>query len=191
MAGRHGAAGLSGIPSHPPPAAAVAWRYWQVPVPAAPVLTSVSHRWSRWLPGAPVRATCIGGRHRAPAQGCGCGIYGTDDLATLKDHGLCLVPGAVVVGEVWLWGRTVREGREVRAEYGVPKRLWLVTETVGGPERAALVRRLEEAYGVPVGEMGADEALGEITATLMANQVMARAASTTTAPTGGSAGDDG
>lgn len=160
-----------------PSDAVIGWRYWQVAGPRAPVLTSVSYRWSRWPPGQALRAVCRAGGHRAPADTCGCGIYGTVDLLALRDHGLCLGPVPVVVGEVWLWGETVREARELRAEYAAPRRLWLVRETVADSDREQLAARLGDSYRVPVGEMALDEAVGEISAVLFANQVMAREAS--------------
>lgn len=176
MAGGRGPGGLTGPNEIPPADPLVGWRYWQV-APVGPVLTSVSHRWSRWPPGSAVRAVCRAGGHRAPAETCACGIHGMVDLASLREHGLCLVPAPVAVGEVALWGRIVRADPELRAEYGRPRRLWLVRETVAGRERSALARSLEEAYGVAVGEMGLEEAVGEMSAALFANQAMAREAS--------------
>lgn len=182
MADGRASRGLTAPNSSVPSDAVVGWRYWQVPVTCAPVLTSVSHRWSRWPAGAVLRAVCPAGGHPAPAAGCGCGIYATLDLPTLRDHGLCLTPAPLLVGEVSLWGRMIREQGQVRAELGAPRRLWIVRETVPSPERDDLAGALKVAYRVPVDEMSLDEAVGEMSAVLLANQIMARKASALPAP---------
>lgn len=149
----------------------VGWRYWQL-VTGGERLRSVSLRRFLWEPGRPMRASCMTGRHRAPAEGCDCGIYAAPDLGTLRDHGLCLTPGGLVVGEVGLWGAVVT-GAEggYRGEYASPRSLCLVEETVPDERRASVLGALA-AYEVPVETTTLDEAVGELSGAVLANQVM-------------------
>lgn len=159
-------------PPPPPPAdALVAWRYWQV-APVTSRLRSVSHRRFDWVPGRALRAACVGGGHPAPAEGCSCGVHGSRDLDTLRAHGLCLAPRQpLVVGEVALWGRVVPDGDGWRAEWGYPRSLALVVDTVAGEALPALVGHLR-AYGVPVDTTSLSSAVGDVSAALLAFQAM-------------------
>lgn len=123
-------------------------------------------------------AVCLGGGHPAPAPGCACGIYGATDFEALRQHGLCVTPSPLVVGEVDLWGRTIEEDDGWRAALGAPARLALVPETaeMAGVAPSSLLSALE-AYGVPVTTMPLDEAVAGATAMMLAHQVMAIRAS--------------
>jgi hypothetical protein len=146
------------------------WRYWQLR-PGTTVLRSVTHKGFAWTPGRPLRATCRGGGHPAPAEGCSCGIYGSADLASLREHGVCLVPGALVVGRVALWGKVVADEHGYRGEYAYPATLLVVGETVPAGSRPGVLEGLA-AYGVTVGDTGAEEAVGGISRTILAFQAM-------------------
>ena len=147
------------------------WRYWQLE--PGGWLRSVSHRRFQWPPGRPLRAGCIGGGHAAPAEGCSCGVHGSPDLEALRDHGLCLGPEVLVVGQVALWGRVVSDEHGLRGEHGYPASLAVVRETVSEELLAPVVEALG-AYGVPVSVTSAAEAVGDVSAALLAFQAMAR-----------------
>jgi hypothetical protein len=104
-------------------------------------------------------------------------VYGAHDLEALRDHGLCVVPSVLVVGEVDLWGRVLLEEDGWRAQYGYPARLHLVPETVDDPARAAALTEALAAYGVPVATMPLADAVAGITAMMLQNQLMAARAS--------------
>ncbi|MDQ4133587.1 MAG: hypothetical protein M3179_10375 [Actinomycetota bacterium] len=154
------------------------WRYWQLS--PSGLLSSVTQRRIDWHPGRPLRAGCLGGGHRAPDAGCDCGIYGSSDLETLRQHGLCLAPEALVVGTVLLWGKVIDEEYGHRAEYALPSRLLLVPELGLDDETDAALEQLR-AYGVPTGTIPLDEAVAGISATTLAFQAMAARASRTRA----------
>lgn len=149
----------------------IAWRYWQVP-PGPAVLRSVTQKHCRWLPGQRLRALCVGVGHDAPAEGCACGIYGSADLGSLRDHGLCLVPEmALVVGQVGLWGTVLPDGHGYRAQYAYPRQLAVVRGSASDDVAAAVVEGLG-AYGVPVGTTTLDQAVGDVSAAVLAFQAM-------------------
>lgn len=161
---------MSGVVHHEHPDRLMAWRYWQL-TPDRVHLRSVSQRAFVWKPGEPLGARCVGERHPAPSPGCSCGIYGASTLAALREHGVCLTPAPLVVGEVGLWGAVVDDGDAYRAEYGYPERLSVVTESLGpggteGEGAADVVASLS-AYGVSVGTTSMEHALGEISSTIM------------------------
>lgn len=153
-----------------------AWRYWLLS--PAGRLRSVSQRWIEWPTDRPMTATCLGGGHRAPDPGCACGIYGSPSFEALRDHGLCVVPSALVVGEVDLWGRIVADDDGLRGQSARPARLALVPETAE-VDRVPVATTLDTlaAYGVPVSTMALDEAVAGITAAMLQNQLMASRAS--------------
>ena len=78
---------------------------------------AVSRKHVEWIPGVVVHAGCVPGGHPAPEPSCNCGISGAHDLNTLRNWGLCVAPGPLVVGEVELWGRLVPDLYGWRAEY--------------------------------------------------------------------------
>ena len=146
------------------------WRYWQLQ-PGTVALRSVTHKSFAWTPGRPLRAGCRGGGHPAPDEGCSCGIYGSADLTTLREHGVCLTPGALVLGQVALWGKVVADDHGYRGEYGYPAALRVVRESVPPASLEPVLAGLE-AYGVAVGTVAAEEAVGGISATILAHQAM-------------------
>lgn len=157
-----------------------AWRYWQVS--ARGWLRSVSQRHVEWQPGRTLHASCSGG-HPAPAVTCSCGISGARDLQTLREYGLCVAPGPLVVGEVDLWGRIVPEPYYgFRGEYARPASIGLVTESVDGEHGRQPLLEALGAYGVPVTAVALDQAVAGVTATTLAFQVMSGRASRTLEP---------
>ncbi len=157
--------------------AVVGWRYWQV---RAGRLRSVTQRHIEWKPGQVLSARCYGAGHRAPDEGCECGVYGARDLETLRQHGLCLAPEALAVGRVALWGRVVDDVSGWRTEFGLPLALAVVPDLVAGSELDAMIAALG-AYGVPVDTMALADAVAGVSAVILANQAMAARASQTRA----------
>lgn len=149
---------------------ATGWRYWQVDR-ATGLLRSVTHAAIRWAPG-PLRAVCLIAGHAAPAAGCACGIHASPGLRALRAGGVCVAAGeALVVGQAALWGTVVHDDHGLRAELAAPARLWLVEGTAGDEEQALAALA---AYAVPVGTMPAAEAVGDVTAAVLAFQAMSR-----------------
>lgn len=173
------APGPKGAAVEVPADATTAWRYWQLSPRG--LLRAVSHRRVEWPTGRPFRAACLGGGHQAPDQGCACGIYGAPDFDTLREHGLCLAPEPLVVGEVALWGTVLADDDGIRAEYGYPRTLSLVPETVPDSEVDVLTRGLA-AYGVPVARVSLREAVAGVSAAMLEFQTMAQKASRTYVP---------
>ncbi len=165
---------------------AVGWRYWQLDLDPDPRLRSLSQRGFIWSPDLPLIARCADGSrfaghgrggHRAPEPECGCGIHASVDLASLQAQALCLRPVPLVVGKVALWGRVIsdeqadRGGQDLRGRYAQPAQLWVVPETLVGESAPAAVSRLQ-AYGVAVGTMALDEAVGEASGTILRHLTM-------------------
>ncbi len=151
----------------------VGWRYWHLRLDP-PVLGSVTQRAFTWPPGRPIRARCVSSGHAAPAPGCACGIYAGHDLAGLREHGLCLPAGGLVVGEVALWGEVVTEQDGHRGEYGYPRTLAVVEETVPAADLPALLDSLSSGYGVPAATISRVDAVGEVSAAIAAFLDMSR-----------------
>lgn len=156
-----------------------AWRYWQLS--ARGRLRSVAQRQVEWNPDRPMRALCIGGGHPAPDRDCSCGVSGTRDLESLRQHGLCVSPGPLIVGEVDLWGRVVEDSYGYRGEFGRPVSLALVRQSVEDERHEQQVLDALRSYGVPVTTIALDEAVAGVTATTLAFQTMAIRASRTRA----------
>ena len=157
----------------------VGWRYWQL-TRSGTRLRSVTQRRFEWPPGGVMRAGCLGAGHRAPDERCDCGLYGARDLETLREHGLCLAPEALVVGRVALWGLVLPDVSGWRGEYARPAALSVVRELVLEEELSGALAALE-AYGVPVDTMALEDAVAGVTATTLAFQAMAQKASRTSA----------
>ncbi len=152
-----------------------AWRYWQTS--PRRLLRSVAQRHFEWPPGRAIRAMCTGGGHPAPDPGCWCGVSGARDIDALRDHGLCVLPGPLIVGEVDLWGRVIEESYGYRAERAAPASIGLVAETVDDEALlAVLLQRLGE-YGVPLTTLPLEEAVAGTTKAMLAFQVMSSRAS--------------
>ncbi|HEX2042014.1 MAG TPA: hypothetical protein VHF24_05185 [Acidimicrobiales bacterium] len=158
--------------------AVVGWRYWQV-APSGR-LRSVTQRRIEWPPGRVMRATCVVAGHRAPDERCDCGVHGSPDLETLRQHGLCLAEEPLVVGRVALWGKVVRDHEGWRGQYGEPVHLSVVRELVLDGELDGVTAGLA-AYGVPVDTMALADAVAGVTAAALAYQAMAAQASRTRA----------
>ena len=166
----------------------IGWRYWQLTPSGRARLRSVTQRRVEWPPGAVLRAACLGAGHRAPDEGCDCGVYGAADLDSLREHGLCLAPEALVVGRVALWGRVLPDGAASvperssgwRGEYAEPVSLSVVRELVLEKDLAGVLASLEP-YGVPVDTIALADAVAGVTATTLAFQAMAQEASRTRA----------
>lgn len=154
----------------------VAWRYWQLS--SGLLLRSVTQRRFEWPPGSVLHARCLAFPHPAPAPGCNCGIYGSRDFESLREHGLCLAPAPLVVGEVHLWGRVIDDGGGCRAAHACPARLWIVSDTIGEEIRSSVDASLAR-YRVPVQTMTLDEAVAGASATMLRFQAMSWEASTT------------
>lgn len=156
----------------------IAWRYWQVTTGTV-VLSSVTQKQWTWKPGQAFRAVCAWTGHTAPADGCDCGVHGSKDLKSLRDHGLCLAPGTpLVMGRVALWGKVVPDTRSWRAEYAYPAELLVVRESVAEDALSSLIDGLA-GYGVQVGTTTLEQAVGDISAAVLANQAMSATSRTT------------
>ncbi|HUP69695.1 MAG TPA: hypothetical protein VM142_07750 [Acidimicrobiales bacterium] len=145
----------------------VGWRYWHLGLEPV-LLGSVTQRGFRWNARQPIKARCVSSGHAAPAPGCACGVYAGAELSGLRDHGLCLPAGGLVVGEVGLWGLVLTEEDGHRGEFGYPRRLSVVTETVEAAVLAGVVEELAAAYGVPVDTVDRASAVGEVSAAIAA-----------------------
>lgn len=152
-----------------------AWRYWQTS--PRRLLRSVSQRHVEWLPGRVMNAVCLGGGHRAPDDGCWCGVSGARDLDTLRQHGLCVLPGPLIVGEVDLWGDLIEERYGWRAAHARPASLGIVAETVPDAQELARLENALAPYEVPVTMVALDDAVGGTTAAMLSFQTMSGGAS--------------
>ncbi|MBW3611178.1 MAG: hypothetical protein KY438_06575 [Actinobacteria bacterium] len=160
------------------------WRYWQLGPAPLGQLRSLSQRGFVWPPGRAQVARCADGSwrsggtaeaeqdHRAPETDCGCGVHASVDLASLQAQALCLRPVPLVIGQVALWGRVIteeradRRGQDHRGQFAYPLHLWVVPETLGGVTEAQAVGALG-TYGVAVGVMALEEAVGEVSQTIL------------------------
>ncbi len=154
----------------------IGWRYWQVSSRTGH-LRSVTQKRVEWPPGHVLVARCSGAGHRAPESSCECGIYGARDLATLREHGLCLAPDVLIVGEVALWGNVIDDVAGWRGEFGVPSVLRVVDDLVPDLDAAQLAGRLAYAYRIPVTTMHLAEAVAGASATMLTFQAMSARAS--------------
>jgi hypothetical protein len=148
------------------------WRYWQLS--PRRLLRSVTQRVFEWPPGRVLKATCVEIGHPAPADRCNCGLYANPDLDALRQHGLCLAPEAVVVGQVALWGKVFVDEPPYRGEFAYPARLSLATDSLGDIDPAPILEQLA-AYRVPVDTTTLEQAVAGMTATMLKHQAMARA----------------
>lgn len=148
------------------------WRYWQLS--PLRLLRSVTQSGFVWPPGRVLRAVCLEVGHPAPADRCNCGIYANPDMEALRQHGLCLAPDVIVVGQVALWGKVVVDEPSYRGEFAYPARLSLVVDSlVDDTPPAALAVGLE-AYGVPVRTTTLDLAVAGMSADMLKFQAMSR-----------------
>lgn len=166
----------SGPTTHTRDDPVVAWRYWQLS--PRRLLRSVTQKRFEWTPGEPLRAVCLEAAHPPPEVQCNCGVYGTLDFDELREHGLCLAPQPLVVGQVALWGAVVGDDRTCRGQFGYPARLSLVVDTVPVDLLDEVTANLGR-YGVPVDTTALDEAVAGASATMLRMQAMSWQASTT------------
>lgn len=148
------------------------WRYWQLS--PRRLLRSVTQRGFEWPPGRVLKAVCLEIGHPAPAERCNCGLYANPEFEGLRQHGLCLAPEVIVVGQVALWGKVIDEEPSLRGEFAYPARLSLVVDSLvddTGPE--ALLEGLR-AYRVPVHTTTLDEAVAGMSADMLKFQAMSR-----------------
>ena len=151
------------------------WRYWQLS--PRRLLRSVTQRGFEWPPGRVLKAVCVEIGHPAPASHCNCGIYANPDMEALRQHGLCLAPDVIVVGQVGLWGKVVVDEPSYRGEFGYPARLSLVVDSlVDDTPVETLVDGLG-AYGVPVHTTSLDDAVAGMSADMLRFQAMSRSTS--------------
>lgn len=121
-----------------------------------------------------LKAICVEVGHPAPAERCNCGLYANPHLEALRQHGLCLAPDVVVVGQVALWGKVVDDEPSYRGEFAYPARLSLVIDSlVDGTSPDTLVEGLS-AYRVPVHTTTLDEAVAGMSADMLKFQAMSR-----------------
>ena len=148
------------------------WRYWQLS--PRRLLRSVTQREFEWPPGRVLKAVCVEIGHPAPAERCNCGLYANPDFEALRQHGLCLAPDVIVVGQVALWGKVVDDEPSLRGEFAYPARLSLVVDSlVDGTPPEDLVEGLR-AYQVPVHTTTLDEAVTGMSADMLKFQAMSR-----------------
>jgi len=148
------------------------WRYWQLS--ARGLLRSVTQRGIEWRPGEVLRAVCLEIGHPAPVERCACGIYANRDMEALREHGLCLAPEAVIIGQVSLWGRVVADEPSYRGELAYPARLSLVADTVAGAATVDVLLADLAAYGVPVATVALADAVAGMSADMLRFQAMSR-----------------
>jgi len=148
------------------------WRYWQLS--PRRLLRSVTQRQFEWQPGRVLKARCLEIGHPAPAVRCNCGIYANPDMEALRQHGLCLAPDVIVVGQVGLWGRVVVDEPSYRGEFGYPARLSLVVDSLIDDTAPEVLLEGLGAYGVPVHTTTLDEAVTGMSADMLRFQAMSR-----------------
>ena len=150
----------------------IGWRYWQL-WPRR-LLRSVTQREFEWPPGRVLRALCVEVGHPAPAVRCNCGLYANPDLDALREHGLCLAPEAIVLGQVALWGKVVDDEPSYRAEFAAPARLSLVVDSLVDEGPIETLLEGLSAYRVPVQTTTLDEAVAGMSADMLRFQAMSR-----------------
>jgi hypothetical protein len=148
------------------------WRYWQLS--PRRLLRSVTQRGFEWPPGRVLKAVCVEVGHPAPAERCNCGLYANPELEALRQHGLCLAPDVVVIGQVALWGKVVVDEPSYRGEFAYPARLSLVVDSVVDDTAPELLVAGLEAYRVPVHTTTLDEAVAGMSADMLRFQAMSR-----------------
>jgi hypothetical protein len=148
------------------------WRYWQLS--PRRLLRSVTQRGFEWPPGRVLKAVCLEVGHPAPAERCNCGLYANPDLEALRQHGLCLAPDVIVIGQVALWGKVVVDEPSYRAEFAYPARLSLVVDSLIDDTAPDVLVAGLEAYRVPVHTTTLDEAVAGMSADMLRFQAMSR-----------------
>jgi hypothetical protein len=134
----------------------------------------VTQRSFEWPPGRVLKAVCVEIGHPAPADRCNCGIYANPVLEALRQHGLCLAPEAIVLGQVALWGKVVDDEPSLRGEHAYPARLSLVVDSLVDDTPPETILQGLTAYGVPVHSTTLDEAVAGMSADMLKFQAMSR-----------------
>ncbi len=148
------------------------WRYWQLS--PRRLLRSVTQRGFEWQPNQVLKARCVEIGHPAPADRCNCGIYANPDLEALREHGLCLAPDVIVLGQVALWGKVVVDEPSLRGEFAYPARLSLVVDSLIDDTPAEALLQGLIAYGIPVHSTTLDEAVAGMSKDMLKFQAMSR-----------------
>jgi hypothetical protein len=148
------------------------WRYWQLS--PRRLLRSVTQHEFEWPPGRVLKAVCVEVGHPAPADRCNCGLYANPDLEALREHGLCLAPDVIVLGQVALWGKVVDDEPSYRAEFAYPARLSLVVDSLIDDTPVETLLESLAAYRVPVHTTSLDEAVTGMSADMLKYQAMSR-----------------
>jgi hypothetical protein len=128
---------------HPSDEPFLGWRSWIV-LKDEGLLRPLTKKGLVWPARKAYEAICAERYHLCPAPMCSCGIYATFDLDALSsEHQWSLEEGEVrVTGQVALWGRVQVHSHGCRAQFGYPKTLYTLNETIAGV--------LREKYGVAV-----------------------------------------
>ena len=134
----------------------------------------MTQRGFEWQPGQVLRAQCVEIGHPAPADRCNCGIYANPDLEALREHGLCLAPDVIVLGQVALWGKVIDDEPSLRAQFASPARLSLVVDSLIDETPAETLLEGLAAYRVPVHTTTLDEAVTGMSADMLRFQAMSR-----------------
>ncbi len=134
----------------------------------------MTQRSFEWPPGRVLRAICVEVGHPAPAERCNCGLYANPDLEALRQHGLCLAPEAIVLGQVALWGKVVDGEPSLRGELAYPARLSLVVDSLVDDTPVESLLEGLAAYRVPVHTTTLDEAVTGMSADMLKFQAMSR-----------------
>ncbi len=121
-----------------------------------------------------LKAVCEEIGHPAPADRCNCGVYANPELDALRQHGLCLAPEAIVLGQVALWGKVVDDEPSLRGEHAYPARLSLVVDSLVDDTPPETILQGLTAYGVPLHSTTLDEAVAGMSADMLKFQAMAR-----------------
>ncbi len=148
------------------------WRYWQLS--PRRLLRSVTQHEFEWPPGRVLKAVCVEVGHPAPAERCNCGLYANPDLDALREHGLCLAPDVIVLGQVALWGKVVDDEPSLRAQFAYPARLSLVVDSLIDDTPPETLLEGLAAYRVPVHTTTLDEAVTGMSADMLKFQAMSR-----------------
>lgn len=119
----------------------IGWRGWRVTTSGNEYRLQGLGRDAVWEPKKPVKAECrkdvlrtpfIFGDpfverpkpHDCPDKDCSCGVWAFRDLNEFKKMGESYSSTAVV-GQVYLWGRVLECENGYRAQFAVPKELWI------------------------------------------------------------------
>ena len=129
----------------------IGWRCWFV-LPEEGLLRPIFKRGLAWKPRQALEAICPDHIHAVPDKDCKCGVWCVchplmlrePEWMTTPPSGIDPIPGALVVGQVALWGDIIEHERGWRAAFAYPTHLYLFADD----ERLAAT--LRDKYAVPV-----------------------------------------